>query len=128
VRLLLDTHVLIWAVDDTSKLSPAADAELRNPVNELVVSAATPWEIAIKLSVSKLTLSLPFRDWMTKALTDLPAALLPIHVEHCDAQIALPGHHRDPFDRLLIAQAMVENIPVVSADAAFDPYPIRRIW
>lgn len=128
MRILLDTHTLIWAVDEVRKLSPTATAELTNPANELIVSAATVWEIAIKVSVRKLSISLPFPDWMTKAFADLPATLLPISVEHSDKIISLPFHHRDPFDRLLVAQAIVENMPLLSSDPSLDAYPIRRIW
>ena len=128
MRLLLDTHTLLWAGDDVGKLSPAGTKELHDPSNEHFVRAATIWEIAIKLSVRKLTISLPFLEWIAKALADLPATILSITPEHADQTIALPFHHRDPFDRLLVAQAIVENMPLVSTDPTLDAYPIRRIW
>ena len=128
MRVLLDSHTLIWAVDQTSQLSPPAANALQDPANELVLSAATVWEIAIKLGLGKLALSLPYRQWMNQAIADLGLALLPITVEYADAQAALPWHHRDPFDRLLIAQALTEGIPIVSADAVFDPYGVTRVW
>jgi PIN domain nuclease of toxin-antitoxin system len=128
MRILLDTHTLIWAVDDVGKLSPAATAELTNASNVLLVSAATIWEIAIKLAVRKLSISLPFLNWINKALTDLPATLLAISQEHADRTISLPFHHRDPFDRMLVAQAIVENMPLISSDPTLDAYPIRRTW
>jgi PIN domain nuclease of toxin-antitoxin system len=128
VRVLLDTHSLIWAVDDPGRLSRPAAATLQDPANELLVSAATVWEIAIKVGIKKLVLTRPYRDWMNQALADLSAALLPITVEYADAQANLPDHHRDPFDRLLIAQTKIEAIPLVSADAAFDPYGVNRLW
>src|SRR5262245_50312308 len=104
MRLLLDTQALIWYVDQDHLLSPAAHAAITDPNNYLLLSAATAWEIAIKVSLGKLTLSLPYRAWMNKAITDLDLALLPITVEYADALVGLPHHHGDPFDRLLVAR------------------------
>ncbi len=128
MKLLVDSHALLWAADQPSQLSAAAAAALRDPANDLVVSAATVWELAIKVGLKKLTLTKPYREWMTQALADLDAVLLPITVEYADVQAHLPTHHRDPFDRLLIAQASVEHFPVVSHDAALDAYGVTRIW
>lgn len=128
MRLLLDTHVLLWAVDVPIRLSPTATALLQDPANDLIVSAATIWETAIKVGLGKLTLSRPYGAWMTQALADLGATILPITVEYADAQAALPMHHRDPFDRLLIAQTLVERISVVSDDGQFDAYGVSRLW
>ena len=128
MRVLLDTHTLFWAVDAPAMLSPTATTTLQDPVNELLVSAATIWEVAIKVGNGKLKLSRPFRVWMNQALADLGATLLPITVEYADAQAALPKHHGDPFDRLLIAQSLIESIPIVGLDAAFDSYGVRRLW
>lgn len=127
-RLLLDTHALIWFVDQPHRLSAVAFASISNPAHRLLVSAGTAWEIAVKVGTGKLTLSGPYRAWITQALTDLGAHLLPITLDHADVQIGLPFHHRDPFDRLLVAQAMVEGVPVVGADAQFDAYGVTRIW
>lgn len=120
MRVLLDTHTLIWAVDDVGKLSPTALTTLNDPANEHFVSAATVWEIAIKVGVRKLTLSLPFRDWVSRALTDLPANLLAITPDHADGTIPLPFHHRDPFDHLIVVQAIAENMPLLSSDPKLD--------
>src|SRR4051794_22051324 len=128
MRLLVDSHSLIWAVDDPSRLSPAATVALQDPANELLMSAATVWEIAIKVGLGKLTLSLPYRDWMNRAIIDLSLTILPVTVEYADAQVALSWHHRDPFDRLLVAQVLTERIPIVSADAQLDAYGITRVW
>lgn len=128
MRVLLDTHTLIWAVDDPSRLPPAAVVTLQNPTNQLMVSAATVWEVAIKTAIGKLSLSGPYRQWMTKALTALGAAVVPVDVEYADRQAGLPFHHRDPFDRLLVAQALVESVPLVSGDTQLDPYGVTRIW
>ena len=128
MRVLLDSHTLIWAVDNPGKLSVLAAATLQDPAIELVVSTATVWEMAIKVGLGKLTLSIPFRDWMTQAIGGLETSLLQITVDHADAQAGLPLHHRDPFDRLMIAQAIVENMQIVSVDPNFDLYPIQRLW
>jgi len=128
VKLLLDTHTLIWAVDQPSLLGPQAKSALEDLANSLLLSAATIWEIAIKVGVNKLTLSLPYRQWMTRAMNDLGVTILPVTVEYAGVQATLPFHHRDPFDRLLIAQALVENIPLVSNDALFEQYGISRVW
>jgi PIN domain nuclease of toxin-antitoxin system len=128
VRLLLDTHTLIWAVDDPSRLGSQAAAAIQEPGNEVLLSAATIWEIAIKMGLGKLTLSLPYLQWMTQAMADLDVLVLPITVAYADAQAELPSHHRDPFDRLLVAQAQVEAAPLVSGDTVFDQYGISRLW
>jgi PIN domain nuclease of toxin-antitoxin system len=127
-RLLLDTHALIWAVDAPARLSPAAAAALRNPAHRLLVSAGTAWEMAIKVGTGKLTLSGPYRAWITQALADLGAHLLPITIDHADVQGGLPFHHRDPFDRPLVAQSVVVAVPVVSGDTQLDAYGITRVW
>ncbi len=128
MRHLVDAHTLIWALDDPSKLSQSAQAALQNPAHKLTVGVGTMWELSIKSSLSKLRLSSPFRNWMEKAIADLGLELLPISLDHAERQVTLPNHHRDPFDRLLAAQAPVEGIPVVSADAIFDQYGVARIW
>lgn len=93
-----------------------------------MVSAGTIWEVSIKVGIGRLSLSLPFREWMNRGMTDLGLSVVPITVEHADHQAALPLHHRDPFDRLLAAQALTERIPLVSADAVFDRYGGVRVW
>jgi PIN domain nuclease of toxin-antitoxin system len=128
MRLLLDSHALIWALDDPSKLSRAASAELKRLENDLLLSAGTIWEIAIKVGIGGLKLSLPYRAWMNSAIVDLGLHLLPVSIEYAELQSTLPLHHRDPFDRLIVAQALFENVPIVSADAQLDAYGIQRIW
>src|SRR5208283_4660135 len=110
------THAVIWAVDDPAKLSSPAAKAIEDPSNELLISAGTIWEVSIKVGLEKLSLSMPFRQWMEKAIADLGLTLLPINVEYADVQAGLPRHHGDPFDRLLAAQARVENVSLVSAD------------
>jgi PIN domain nuclease of toxin-antitoxin system len=128
VRLLLDTHALIWSVDEPAKLGPDAAQAISDPANELLLSAASIWELSIKVSLGKLNLSLPFRTWMDQAIADLGVNLLPITVEYADAAAQLPNHHGDPFDRMLIGQTQVENIPIASGDAALDKYGVTRLW
>lgn len=128
MRLLLDSHVVIWSVEQDHLLSATAHAAITNPRNDLSVSAATIWEIAIKVGSGKLSLSLPYRQWMTQAIAALRLTVLPITVDYADAQAGLPAHHRDPFDRLIIAQTLTEGITVVSADGAFDAYGVTRLW
>ncbi len=127
MRLLVDSHTLIWAVDDPLRLSNTAATALQDPANDLIVSAATIWEISIKVGLGKLTLSLSYRQWMHKAIADLGLAILPITVEYADAQNQLPNFHRDPFDRLLIAQSILDSLPIVGADAQFDAYGVNRV-
>jgi PIN domain nuclease of toxin-antitoxin system len=128
VRLLVDAHAFIWAVDDPSKLGTQAVTALQDPGNDLLLSAGTIWEIAIKVGLGKLSLSMPYRQWMNQAITDLGITVLPITVEYAEVQGNLPRRHGDPFDRLLVAQAQVENMALVSADPGFDPYGIDRLW
>ncbi|MEX2307212.1 MAG: type II toxin-antitoxin system VapC family toxin [Pirellulales bacterium] len=127
MRLLLDAHALIWAVDDPSKLGTKAATELIDPSNELLLSAGTVWESSIKVGLGKLSLSLPFGEWMNKAIADLGATVLPIQIDHADAQTQMPGRG-DPFDRLLAAQANVEELSVVSNDTQLDLYGVARLW
>ena len=128
MRVLLDSHALLWAVDQPSQLSTSAGGILQDPSHELLVSAGSIWEIAIKVRLKKLTLALPYKQWMHTALADLSATVLPISVDYVDLLTTLPFHHRDPFDRLIVAQAIVEQIPIVSGDPALDAYGIQRLW
>ena len=128
MRLLVDTHSLIWAMDDPAKLSGAAAAAIQDPANDLLISAATVWELAIKVGQNKIALSFPYRQWMERAIADLELTILPITVEYAELQGSLPPHHKDPFDRLMIAQVLVEGIRIVSVDVAFDPYGVTRLW
>ena len=128
MRHLIDSQSLIWYVDQDHLLGAAAHAAITDPANDLLLSAATVWEIGIKVGLGKLTLSLPYRQWMNQAIADLGLWLLPITVEYADVQAGLPRHHGDPFDRLLVAQAMVERVAVISSDPQLDAYGVSRIW
>ena len=128
MKLLVDSQSLIWYVDQDQMLSPAAHRGMTDPANDLLLSAASVWEIGIKVGLNKLTLSLPYRAWMERAISDLGLIILPITVEATDMQASLPWHHRDPFDRLIIAQSLVGNMAIVSSDQIFDQYGIKRLW
>jgi PIN domain nuclease of toxin-antitoxin system len=128
VRLLLDTHTIVWSSENPARLSAPALAAVQDPANDRVMSAATIWEVSIKVGQGKMALSLPYRQWMDRAIADLKLTILPVTVEYADRQSTLPPHHRDPFDRLMIAQALVEWIPIASVDVAFDAYGVTRIW
>ena len=128
MRLLVDTQPIIWAVEDPHQLRPNARPALASGSNQLLISAASIWEIAIKVGIAKLSLSLPYGQWMTKAVTDLGASILPITIEYADVQSKHPMRHRDPFDRLLAAQSVVESLTLVSGDRAFDQYGATRLW
>jgi len=128
VKLLLDAHTLIWAVDEPGRLGPQATVSVQDSANDLLLSAGTIWELGIKTGLGKLTFSRPFHEWIEQALVDLGATVLPITIEYVSVQAGLPRHHGDPFDRLLVAQAIVERIAIVSADAALDAYGVTRLW
>ena len=128
MRLLLDTHVLLWFLAGNARLSTAALAALSDPANRLWLSPISLMEIAIKVRLNKLRLTAPFGVLFPAELTANRIALLPIEASHAAALTTLPYHHRDPFDRLLAATAIVEGLTLVSADAVFDLYGVSRLW
>jgi PIN domain nuclease of toxin-antitoxin system len=126
VRLLLDTVVLIYAVESPERLSKRAASAVESPANILELSSISIAEIAIKSSLGKLELS---ESSLRQALIDLDVRVLPYSGEHALRMFELPNHHRDPFDQQLIAQALSENIPIVTSDEAFERYKgLRVIW
>ena len=128
MRLLLDTHAFLWYVLDDPQLSSAAKAVIENQEADVFVSPASCWEIAIKISLGKYSLTVPFETFWQQGIDQYAFELLPIEVRHVAALINLPFHHRDPFDRLIVAQAMIERIPLISSDPVLDAYSIQRIW
>jgi len=128
MRLLLDTHAFLWFIVADSSLSSRAKALIEDPNNDILLSVGSLWEMAIKVSLGKLTISQPFNTFMTQQLSLNAISLLNISVDHTAAVATLPFHHRDPFDRLLAAQAMVEQLPLVSVDTVFDAYGVNRMW
>ena len=126
--LLLDTHTVLWFWWDDPQLSPRARALICDPTNRKLVSVATPWEVAIKVSLNKLDIGGPYPGFSPQHMARTYFEWLHTTDAHLSAVVALTYHHRDPFDRLLIAQAQVEKIPLVSADVIFDAYNVNRIW
>lgn len=128
MKLLLDTHILLWFIAGSASLSQSARSLIEDVSNEKFVSIASIWETAIKVSIGKMSLSAPFEVLFPHQLQINGFELLPVKVEHTFAVTTLPFHHRDPFDRLLIAQAIEEKITLVSADEIFDDYGVTRLW
>lgn len=128
MRALVDTHALLWAVTGDRKLSVRAKATLASFNNDIFVSAASAWEIATKYRLGKL----PDADGLVadfgRVIERLGFYALPITMDHAQRAGSLAGEHRDPFDRMLIAQAQSENLPLVSNERIFDTYGVRRIW
>ncbi len=128
MNILLDTHAFLWFTAGDSNMSRKARTLIEDKGNNAFLSVASLWEIAIKVSLGKLELTEPFEQLIPEQLEDNGIELLHISVSHASMVAGLPFHHRDPFDRLLIAQAKVEQIPIISADKIFDAYKIERIW
>lgn len=128
MKLLLDTHTFLWLVEGRTNLSPASLAALGDSANALFLSVASVWELAIKTGNKKLVLSEPVDKFVGKWMGAYRIAPLPIEVSHALAILALPDIHRDPFDRILIAQACFEGMTLVSADAKFGLYAVPVLW
>jgi PIN domain nuclease of toxin-antitoxin system len=128
MMLLLDTHTFIWYVTDNSRLTSQVLELINDEDNQILLSIASLWEIAIKQSLGKLSFNQQFEIFITQQLNLNDFTLLDIKVSHLAQASTLPLHHRDPFNRMLIAQSIVENIPILSADKIFDAYPIQRLW
>jgi PIN domain nuclease of toxin-antitoxin system len=126
--LLLDTHAFLWFCQDDPGLSAMAKALLEDPANRKLVSVASCWEIAIKAGLGKLKLGEPSGSYIPNALAKTGFELFPIAVAHATGVESLPLHHRDPFDRLLVAQAIADQLPIVSGDPMLDAYGITRHW
>ncbi|TVS21054.1 MAG: type II toxin-antitoxin system VapC family toxin [Planctomycetaceae bacterium] len=128
MNLLLDTHTLLWFLRDDPQLSEMAKKLIEDPGNRKLVSVASCWEIAIKAGLGKLDLAEPSRTLLEREIPANNLEILSISLAHATAVESLPPHHKDPFDRLLIAQSMIEGIPIVGADSIFDLYQIDRRW
>jgi PIN domain nuclease of toxin-antitoxin system len=128
MRVLLDTHSFLWFAMGSAKLSAKVQTLLEDMGTERLLSAASLWEMAIKVSLGKLILKEPFDVLIPHQLATNGIEVLPIEFSHVAAVVSLPFHHRDPFDRLMIAQAKVEKLQVVGSDQAWDAYGIDRIW
>jgi PIN domain nuclease of toxin-antitoxin system len=128
MRLLLDTHALIWWVVNDAALSAAAEKAIRDPSNEVLVSAASAWEIATKHRIGKLPKAGPLAVDFVGSIAAEGFVALPISISEGEAAGSLPGPHRDPFDRMLIAQALGGSLTLVSSERLFDRYGVARLW
>lgn len=128
MKLLLDTHVLIWLVEGSDSLSQAARQGIENEDNSLYLSIASLWEITIKMSLGKLQLGISLDRVVESYLLPSGIEIIPIHLNHLLVLRDLPLHHRDPFDRILISQAQAEELTLVSRDRLLSDYPVRILW
>ena len=128
MRLLIDTHAFLWYLLDDARLGATPKSLISDPDTDVEVSPATLWEIAIKVSLNKYSLPEPLGEFLEREIAANQFRILAIAPRHVAPLASLPFYHRDPFDRLIIAQAIVEDIPVVSRDTSFDDYPVRRLW
>ena len=127
MKVLLDTHAFLWFVNDDPQLSLAAKTLMESEV-DLLLSVASLWEISIKVGIGKLDLPKPFDVFIPEQLELNEIEVLPIELRHLAPLTSLPLHHRDPFDRLLISQSLVEELTILSADKIFDRYAVNRSW
>ena len=123
MEILLDTHMLLWWLTDSPRLSKKARSLIANPANTLIVSAATAWEIAIKQALGKMTMDVS----LEQAVREQGFTMLPVTFAHAAETLTLPAIHRDPFDRMLVAQARVENLPLLTVDPHILHYPANVI-
>ena len=128
MRLLLDTHALLWFCEGNSALSSPARGAIEDPTNERYVSYASAWEVAIKLATGKLKLQVPYEDVFPGVLSPNGFKTLASDFRHFHAILKLPFHHRDPFDRLLVAQSMVESLTLVTCDPHMAAYGVPVFW
>jgi PIN domain nuclease of toxin-antitoxin system len=128
LRALLDTHALLWWLSDDPALSRTARKIIAETKNTLLVSAASAWEIAIKVRLGKLPTAVDLTADFPSQIEREGFHLLPISAEHGIRAGLLPGPHKDPFDRMLIAQTQAENIPIITNETVFETYGVRRLW
>jgi len=131
VNLLLDTHAFLWHAEGNLQMSPAASKVIVDPENELFLSTASVWEIAIKAGIGKLTLAAPFETFLSKAIHGYGIKVLPVTLDDCTTYEQLPfpdKQHRDPFDRMIIVHAIKNGLPIIGDDVSFYSYALTRIW
>jgi PIN domain nuclease of toxin-antitoxin system len=128
MRFLLDTHSYLWFIARDPRLSPSAHQLIADPANVRIFSLAGAWEMAIRVGLGKLTLQHSLSDMLRRQAEINKISLMRVTVEHIVHVATLPPHHRDPFDRMIAAQALFEQLPIVSADAIFDAYGVTRLW
>jgi PIN domain nuclease of toxin-antitoxin system len=127
MKALLDTHTFLWAISANPKLSKRA-SELFTAPSDLWLSVASLWEILVKVQIGKIPLPTPTGPYLLKKLAENKIEALPLSLDHVLRLEAMPMHHRDPFDRMLIAQSLEEGWPIITADPVFKQYPVRVIW
>lgn len=127
MRLLLDTHVLLWHFEDSVSLSKTAKTAVNDPSNQLFISVASLWELSIKISLGKLRLEVPIRE-MVAGYVKTGTTILSIAEEHALATGSLPWHHRDPFDRMLVGQAQLEGLTILTFDPLVRQYDVPNVW
>ena len=127
MNLLLDTHIFLWFVNDDPRLSDQFKDLIENDHNFSYLSFASLWEMSIKYNLGKLRLSPSYEEFIDREVSESSIILLDIELEHLKINASLPFHHRDPFDRIIIAQSMAENIPIMTIDSVFNQYPITLI-
>src|SRR5690606_31818654 len=127
MQYLLDTQTFLWFINGDTQLSDKARILIENPINERYVSIASFWEMAIKLKLHKLELDMSFKD-LYREMDKNGFNLLPITAAHTEKTVTLDLHHRDPFDRMLICQAMVDKLIIITADSQFHNYKVKHVW
>ena len=127
MKIILDTHTFLWFINDSPELSNSA-AELIESDVDLWISIASLWEISIKVNLNKLDLPDDYEKFIPHQIAINNIEILPVNLQHLIVLTKLPLHHRDPFDRLLIAQAIAEEVPIISIDKKFDLYEVDRQW
>ncbi|MGD2087624.1 MAG: type II toxin-antitoxin system VapC family toxin [Candidatus Aminicenantes bacterium] len=128
MRGLIDTSTFLWFISGDSRLSHTAKTIISEIDNEIFLSIASLWEIAIKTSIGKLELSMSYEDLLSTQIEDNEIKLLQIEKNHLKDLVRLPFYHRDPFDRLIISQGIAENLPILTCDRLFNDYPIETLW
>ena len=128
MKLLLDSHAFLWWVQGTPALGRRASAAIANPDNEVLLSLASCWELAIKISLGKLRLTQKLEAFLPEQLRLNAFSLLDVQLAHVIRVADLPFHHRDPFDRLLVAQALEDDLAIVSTDRVFRKYGVSIVW
>lgn len=128
MKLMLDTHTFLWFIEGNMNLSDNARQLIENKENQRFLSVASLWEMSIKVSIKKLKLALSFPDLVEQEIYGNDIGLLEILPTHLDVLARLPFYHKDPFDRLIISQSIVEEITVVTKDRAFETYPVKLLW
>lgn len=128
MRALLDTHAFLWWIMDDKRLSEKAREIIADGRNELFFSAASGWEISIKAGLGRLEIPGDLKRFVVDQISRNAFQVLPIHLRHTLNVHELPNHHRDPFDRILVSQALLEEIPLLSADPQIPRYPVEVVW